>query len=314
MPVLRHLSDFDPENMFDGDSVPRDLVTFGADGIVMADLHAQIAESLNQQEEDFHCHRKSQLVLLLRGVLTCEVARDLWLVPPQSAIWVPAGTVHRIEAVGTLQAYVAYVAPHAATGLPSRCCMLGVTPLLRELILRSADMPVLYAEGGLEAHLVTLLLDELAQAPVGNLHLPMPADARLRRVVTAITSAPDELGTLHSWAQRVGMSERSFARLMERETGMSFGRWRQQLHLLMAVKWLEAGAPVQQVALDLGYESPGSFVTMFRKAMGSSPARYIADRRSTNSSSASITAAPAHIACCQPCTKACCAARYTAAA
>ena len=61
--------------------------------------------------------------------------------------------------------------------------------------------------------------------------------------------------------------------------GMSFGRWRQQLHLMLAVKWLETDSSVQQVTEDLGYESAGSFVTMFRKALGSSPARYMAERR-----------------------------------
>ena len=48
---------------------------------------------------------------------------------------------------------------------------------------------------------------------------------------------------------------------------------------MLAVKWLETDSSVQQVAEDLGYESAGSFVTMFRKALGSSPARYMAERR-----------------------------------
>jgi len=60
---------------------------------------------------------------------------------------------------------------------------------------------------------------------------------------------------------------------------MSFGRWRQQFHLMLAVKWLGSGSSVQRVADDLGYESAGSFVTMFRKALGTSPARYMAQRR-----------------------------------
>ena len=38
------------------------------------------------------------------------------------------------------------------------------------------------------------------------------------------------------------------------------------------------GASVHSVASDLGYESASSFVTMFRKALGKSPARYMADR------------------------------------
>ncbi len=64
-----------------------------------------------------------------------------------------------------------------------------------------------------------------------------------------------------------------------RETGMSFGRWRQQLHLLIALQRLDQGASVQTVALDLGYEGASAFVTMFRKAMGKPPARYLAERR-----------------------------------
>ncbi|MGL6092123.1 MAG: helix-turn-helix domain-containing protein, partial [Pseudomonas paracarnis] len=38
---------------------------------------------------------------------------------------------------------------------------------------------------------------------------------------------------------------------------------------------------VQSVALDLGYENASGFITMFRKAMGQPPARYLADRAST---------------------------------
>jgi AraC-like DNA-binding protein len=124
-----------------------------------------------------------------------------------------------------------------------------------------------------------LLLDEIAIAPVGNLHLPVPADARLRKIVEMIMNDPSDRGTMQTWAQRIGLSERSLARLLDQETGMSFGRWRQQLHLILAVKWLETGSSVQQVAEDLGYESAGSFVTMFRKALGSSPGRYMAKRR-----------------------------------
>ena len=44
---------------------------------------------------------------------------------------------------------------------------------------------------------------------------------------------------------------------------MSFGRWRQQLHILIALQRLAQGASVQTVALDLGYEGASAFVTMF---------------------------------------------------
>ena len=112
----------------------------------------------------------------------------------------------------------------------------------------------------------------------------MPEDARLRSIVEAMMAAPSERGTMQYWAQRAGLSERSLARLLARETGMSFGRWRQQLAIMMALRWMAGGASIQQVAHDLGYESAGSFVTMFRKTVGVSPARYMSSMRGHASS------------------------------
>jgi len=65
---------------------------------------------------------------------------------------------------------------------------------------------------------------------------------------------------------------------------MSFGRWRQQLAIMMALRWMAGGASIQQVAHDLGYESAGSFVTMFRKTVGVPPARYMSSMRGFASS------------------------------
>lgn len=68
------------------------------------------------------------------------------------------------------------------------------------------------------------------------------------------------------------------ARLVLEETGMTFGRWRQQLHIIVALQRLSAGASVQAVSEALGYESVSAFITMFKKALGKPPARYFTDR------------------------------------
>ena len=71
---------------------------------------------------------------------------------------------------------------------------------------------------------MSVLLDELAAAKVEDLHLPMPVDPRLRRIVAEMMAAPAARGTLDSWARRAGLSERTLMRLIARETGMSFVR------------------------------------------------------------------------------------------
>jgi AraC-like DNA-binding protein len=57
---------------------------------------------------------------------------------------------------------------------------------------------------------------------------------------------------------------------------MTFGKWRQQLRILQALRQLALGRPVTAVALEVGYDSPSAFIAMFRKALGTTPTRYFA--------------------------------------
>lgn len=251
------------------DDVPRPVVTYGF-----------MAEQFDGIELDPHRHAKGQILLVQRGALSCEVEGGLWIVPPRSAVWIPGGALHAVKMSGILVGYNAFIDTAFCAALPKTCCAVSVTPLLRELLDRAATLPLFYENGGANARLLSVLLDELAAAQVEDLHLPMPNDTRLRRIVEEMMDAPAERGTLDGWAKRAGLSERSLARLISRETGMTFGRWRRQLGVMLAVKWLAGGASIQQVAGDLGYESVPSFVTMFRKELGTSPGRYMAERHS----------------------------------
>jgi AraC-like DNA-binding protein len=103
----------------------------------------------------------------------------------------------------------------------------------------------------------------------------------------ALNANPGDRSTVSQWAKRLAMSERSLARLVVSETGLTFGRWRQQLQLLVAVRELAGGASVQRVSDELGYESVTAFITMFKKALGHSPGRYFAALARTQSEAGS---------------------------
>ncbi|WP_144312691.1 AraC family transcriptional regulator [Terriglobus saanensis] len=229
-------------------------------------------------ELGFHSHTKAQLLLVLSGVVTCEVEPGIWLVPPGSALFIAGGLSHRLAIAGEVSTYVTLVSAEAARPLPSKCCTITVTPLLRALIVRSAEFPMDGDQTATESHVSELLLSELAAADTGDLHLPMPSDPRLRAIFVGIMANPAERGTIETWARQSGLGQRTLERLILSETGLSFGRWRQQLNILLALRWMAEGKTVQQVAFDLGYESVGSFITMFRKMLGSSPGRYMSAR------------------------------------
>lgn len=82
------------------------------------------------------------------------------------------------------------------------------------------------------------------------------------------------MGALGQWAGFCD-GERNLARLIVKETGLSFRQWRQQLQLIMALQGLVKGDTVQKVAHTLGYDSTTAFITMFKKGLGKRR-RYIA--------------------------------------
>ena len=248
-------------NANDLDSLPRPVATLATDyppGYVIAR----------------HSHRRAQLVHAAAGVMTVTTETGTWVVPPQRAVWVPALIEHAIEAHGRLAMRTLYIAPDAAPGLPKDCCVITVPPLLRELILEAMRIPPLYSTAGPGARILAVILDRIRVARVAPLHLPLPADPRLRRITDALSLDPGDRRRLSDWARTAGASDRTLARLFLSETGLTFRQWRQQARLLDALPRLAAGQPVTTVALDLGYESPSAFIAMFKRALGETPGRY----------------------------------------
>lgn len=113
-----------------------------------------------------------------------------------------------------------------------------------------------------------------AALPIEALSLPASHHPKINAITAALTEDPSDRRTLADWAAHVAMSERSLKRLMVDETGLTFGRWRRQLHLVIALRELASGVSVQRVSSDLGYDSPTAFIVMFKKALGTTPTRY----------------------------------------
>ena len=222
-------------------------------------------------------HPRGQLVYGVTGVMTVTTPHGTWVVPPQRAVWVPPDVDHESRMYGNVAMRTVYVERRAAAAMPQRCCVVTVSPLLRELILEATRLPRDYDEHGRDGRVMRLVLDELAASPAMPLHLPQPRDRRLKRICAALLDHPGGTDSLEDWAARVGSSARTLARTFARETGMGFSTWRQQARLAAALQRLAAGAPVTAVALDLGYASPSAFTAMFRRALGTRPSDYFRD-------------------------------------
>ena len=224
-----------------------------------------------------HSHPRGQLLYAARGTLTTTAEEGCWVAPPERAIWIPAGVSHVTQhSVGTELRSI-FVRKDAVPSLPTRCAVIQVSPLLRELLLAVVRLPALYDEEGAEGRLVRVLLDRIATLPDEPLHLPMPASGRLRVLASEIAKRPDL--PLANAARKAAMSPRSLARHFLDETGLTFGSWQRQARLLRALELLGNGSSVSDVAFTLGYQSTSAFIAMFRRTFGTTPTRYFAVSR-----------------------------------
>lgn len=241
-------------------------------------FHVRVVE--DEQRIPFHQHRKGQLILALHGAITCEVENAMWMVPPQFAVWIPGLLPHSNKATPSARLCFLFIEP-GAVSMPDRCCTLKISPLVRELILTLAERSPAEQEPATR-RLVQVLFDELPRQPQEQLQLPVSMHPKIRLMSDTMAESPAAWQTLHQWARHFAMSERNLARLVVSETGLSFRRWRHQLQLIVALQGLISGQSVHQVAQNLGYDSTTAFITMFKKGLGQTPARYVASLATTS--------------------------------
>lgn len=223
---------------------------------------------------DWHDHAHTQLLYATSGLMKVETAVGQWVVPPQRAVWIPAGMEHRVAVLGGVEMRSLYLW-RGLTGLPPNCAVIAVAPLLRELIAAFVAADPADAPEGAQARLAAVILDQLRAPVLATLHLPLPTARRLKPIVDGLLADPADPRGLEDWARVAGASARTLARLFERDCGLGFRAWRQQLRLHAALARLAAGEPVTAVAFAVGYESPSAFIAMFRKTLGTSPHRYL---------------------------------------
>ncbi len=223
---------------------------------------------------DRHCHEHwGELAFMGSGHMVVCTELGNYLAPPQRAVWIPPGLVHEWYTPEASVDNALYIMPDALPPDPrfERYHALEVTPLVRELILSLVPLPSDYESPSPVSRLVDVLLEQLSLLPEVGLPCTMPRDRRLVAMCTALLNEPDSPETIREWCARLGMSERTLARLFQAQTGESFGRWRQRIRLHHARNRLEAGSSVTAVSLDCGYASVSSFIAAFKRHFGCTP-------------------------------------------
>jgi AraC-like DNA-binding protein len=221
-----------------------------------------------------HKHRRAQLLYGATGLMYVITQGGEWIVPPQHAVWIPPETMHAVKFVGVTTRSL-YIEPDcvAAFFKYHRCEVISVSPLLRQLLLESVDLPPLY-ESTRDRALINLMILELAAMPVREFDIPLPQHPALLALCQAFLLNPSIHDPAERWANALYMSSSTFRRHFLKQIGMSFSAWRQRACVVSALALLITGKPVNEVALTLGYDNASSFATMFRRVTGQPPSYY----------------------------------------
>ncbi|MFT4113964.1 AraC family transcriptional regulator [Silvibacterium sp.] len=225
-----------------------------------------------------HSHARAQFLYAASGSMRLTFAEGCWVIPPQRAVWLPPGYVHQTSTIGELEMRTLYIREDSCPSIaPQQPRMLGVSPLLRELILRIVGMPQDYDEQGQDGRIIATALGEIDWTPLDPVRLPPLGDARLRRMEQMLNANPADASTLGDWAERLRVSTRTLARLIRQETALSFQVWRDHIRTFAAIPMLAEGRPLIEIAVAVGYETAWSFTAMFKRVTGTLPSRYAAE-------------------------------------
>lgn len=232
-----------------------------------------VGERHDTLDEPWRAYRHARLIHVSDGVLTVRTETGRWVVPPGHAVWIVPNVLHCLHATRPVQLYSLYATPDAAP-LPAQSGALVPDALVQALLGAAAALPYDQPFDEPANRLMQVLLDRLPGLRSAPLGLNWPGDPRIERIAAALSDDPAQPAVLEELAAAAGVTARTAARLFVKETGQTFGQWRQQLRLLVALEHLGGGASVTQVALDVGYNDVSSFIAVFREAFGDTPARY----------------------------------------
>lgn len=222
-----------------------------------------------------HSHPWSQLSYSCVGIMHIETDAGVFVIPPEQALWLPAGTEHQHFCRNKVSYRSLYIDSALSKVLGNKVRPLSIDPLLKSLILEISSWPEDYEETEQTQRFILVLLDRLAMAQSNELFMPTAQDKRLLPIIKALNEQPANKETIEHWALKVGASSRTLNRLFNQNYGMGFSRWKQKLRILKSLELLNSKIPLTDIAFELGYESTSAFITSFKKHLGCSPKKYL---------------------------------------
>ena len=220
-----------------------------------------------------HGHAWAEFIYAFDGIMEVKIDHIDYITPPPYGIWLPPHTQHSGLNRTAVSHGTLYIHESLCANLPTTTGILLTSPLVSALFehLKQHQQHLAVDE---QQRLLQVLLDQLKHAKLMNSYLPSSQHPNLQPVLLHLHTNPADNRALHEFAHLVNRSERSLARLCQKELGMSLHEWRQRLRVMKAMSLLHQQKTVESIALDLGYASSSAFIQVFKRWMHTTPDQF----------------------------------------
>lgn len=246
---------------------------FNSDSYPMHPIALDLTNMHKVHETPIHTHVKCQLVVPLEGLITCTLINAISMVPVNCGIWIPSNEPHSIKIPSDARVCMLFVPPDVID-MPDEIHTITISPLIKELIIHLTQQEQFYVENSETQKLADVLLYQISQMTKKQFDFSIPKHEKLNELAHHLLAHPNDRQTIAQWATHYSMSERTFTRLVRKNIGTTFGHWKRQLHLILALQMLDEKKPIQIIADELGYESVSAFIVFFKKMLGKPPMQY----------------------------------------
>nr|WP_232425123.1 helix-turn-helix transcriptional regulator [Pseudofrankia inefficax] len=224
----------------------------------------------------WHTHHFHEVEYAIEGVAEVETESARFLLPPQQAMWIPAGVAH-CPTLTRVKTVAVFFDPSMVPGTHDRARTLAAAPVIREMMIYGERWPINRPSGDATADayfevLATLVFDWLDhEIP---LSLPTTTDPVVSAAMDYTNAHLDQV-ELFDVCRAIGVSDRSLRRAFSAVTGMAWRDYLLQSRLMRAMAILaEPGPTILETATRVGFGSVSAFTRAFRRHTGETPTSY----------------------------------------
>ncbi|NGM62297.1 AraC family transcriptional regulator [Sphingobacterium sp. SGG-5] len=228
-----------------------------------------------------HAHVKGQFLYTEGGVVYLKTSSKSYFLPARHYIWIPSGVRHSIHPSSphVIMRNLYFPRFETDTDFFDKVNIYPVNNLLIELIMFTnrwnGNIFPSEEPNYTIAKAFKQILPELSQSEL-PLALPYTEHPKLSAITRFLEQHVAESVNLNILSKKFELSQRTVARLFQKEFNMSFIQYYTILRMLTALKLLlDEQLNVHDVALRVGYSSLPTFSNTFQKIIGIRPSDYV---------------------------------------